>query len=442
MKQERDTDHRPLATDHSHCDLVIVGGGLIGGSLACALAGTGLAVTLVEAVAADAPLQPSYDERVIALSLGSRRILEAIGLWADIAPEAEPILRVHVSDRGHWGFTRLDQAELGVEALGYVVPARAIGLAIRGALAAADRVEQRCPARLTGYRVRGDGVDLDVQDPDASQRLRARLLVAADGGDSVIRRELGVMTDERAYDHDAVITTVTPARPQRGTAFERFTETGPLALLPMTEGRYSVVWTCRAEETPEILALPDDRFLARLQERFGYRLGRLRQASPRRAYPLKLLLARETVHPRLVLIGNAAHTLHPVAGQGFNLGLRDVAALAEVLALAAEHSADPGAAQVLADYLGWRGWDQRRTATVTDALARLFVNPWLPLRLTRNLGMIGLDLLPPARRMVAQRFMGTAGRLPRLARGLSLSPRPPQPGPASGDGTQGADCSR
>ncbi|MBV5275621.1 MAG: 2-octaprenyl-6-methoxyphenyl hydroxylase [Lamprocystis purpurea] len=428
MHPEPSTRHSSPAPCQAQFDLVIVGGGLIGGSLACALADTGLRVAVIEAVAADAAVQPSYDERVIALSLGSRRILGAMGLWDGIAPEAEPILRVHIAERGGCGTTRLDHAELGVEALGYVASARAMGAAIRAVLAAAPQVEWLCPARVTSQRLHADRVDLEVQCGGETRRLSTRLLVAADGGDSLIRRDQGIAVEERAYEQQAVITTVTPDRPRTGWAFERFTDTGPLALLPMTGGRYSVVWTCRDTETAALLGLSDADFLARLQGRFGFRLGRLGQAAPRRAYPLKLLLTRETIRPRLVLIGNAAHTLHPVAGQGFNLGLRDVAALAEVLAPIGEPTGepgfDPGAATVLEAYRAWRGRDQQRTATLTDTLARLFVNPWLPLRLGRNLGLLGLDLLPPARRAVARHFMGTGGRAPRLARGLPLSRNP------------------
>lgn len=420
MSHRRDTDHRPLATDHDY-DLVIVGGGLIGGALACALGQSGLRIAIVEAVAADAANQPSYDERVIALSLGSRRILEGIGLWGAIAPAAGPILRVHVSERGACGFVRLDQAELGVEALGYVTPVRAIGAATRPALAAAPAVEWLCPAQLDRLRHEGDdAVVLEVRGPGGTRRLRARLVVAADGGDSAVRRAAGIETEERPYGQDAIITTVTPDRPRPGWAFERFTETGPLAMLPMTEGRWSVVWTCRQEETADLLALRDDAFLARLQGRFGWRLGRLGQAAARRAYPLRLRLASRTTGPRLVLIGNAAQTLHPVAGQGFNLGLRDVAALAEVLAAAAVDAADPGRPQVLDQYREWRGRDQQVTAALTDTLARLFTVPWMPARLARNAGLMGLDLLPSARRQLARHFMGQGGRMPRLARGLPL----------------------
>ncbi|MBK1716506.1 2-octaprenyl-6-methoxyphenyl hydroxylase [Thiocystis violacea] len=401
-------------------DLVIIGAGLVGGSLACALSATPLRVALIEAAPPRAGSRPSYDERVIALSLGSRRIFDAIGVWPDMAPEAEPILEVQVSDRGHCGFSRLHHAEEGVEALGYVVPARVMGQAIHGAIQYAPNLEVFCPARLVHHEVRGDGVDLEVQLDEERVRFRTRLLVAADGGDSAVRDQLDLKMTGHAYGHDAIITTVTPDRTRPGLAFERFTDSGPLAMLPMTSGRYSVVWTCREQETADLLALSDADFLARLQTRFGYRLGRLREAAPRHAYPLKLALIRDSVRERLVLIGNAAHTLHPVAGQGFNLGLRDVAALAEVVTLAANRSDDPGAASTLADYRRWRRRDQVGTAHLTDTLARLFVIPWAPVRVARNLGLLGLDLTPAARHLVARRFMGLDGRLPRLARGLSL----------------------
>jgi len=412
-------------------DLVIVGGGLVGGSLACALSGSGLKVCSIEAVAADAASQPSYDERVIALAWGSRRILEGIGLWGQIAPGAEAIHQIHISERGGFGFAHLDRAEQGVEALGYVAPARLLGTAIRGSLGegagpGVGGLTLLCPARLLGLRMQSDGVDLEVSVAGASRTLRARLLVAADGGDSFVRRRLGLAVRERPYGHDAVITTVTPDRPRPNTAYERFTDTGPLAMLPMTEGRWSVVWTAREADTQTLLRLSDAAFLARLQDRFGYRLGGLTRLGRRVSYPLRQVMAREPVGDRLVLIGNAAHTLHPVAGQGFNLGLRDVAALAEVLADAARAGSDPGGTAVLDAYRRQRGRDQADAALVTDALARLFVNPWGPLRFARDLGLVGLDLVPGARRLLARRFMGIStdagGRQPRLSRGLSLEP--------------------
>lgn len=398
-------------------DLAIVGGGLVGGSLACALGRAGLRVCVVEAVSPRAQVQPSYDERVIALSWGSRAILDGAGLWPSITAEAEPIKQIHVSDRGHFGFARLDHREEGVEALGYVAPARLIGRAIQAGL---DGVDMLCPASLVGFRIREDRVDLEVTVGGESRVLSTSLLVAADGGDSAIRHRMGFAVVERGYGHNAVISTVTADHPRPGWAFERFTDSGPLAMLPMSAGRYSVVWTAREHEFGEILNLDDEAFLRRLQVRFGYRLGGLSRPGRRVAYPLVLRLTRDPVRERLVLIGNAAHTLHPVAGQGFNLGLRDVAALAQVATDAVRQGRDPGGQKALDDYRKFRGRDQFSVGNSTDLLARLFVNPWTPLRWARDLGLVGLDLLPPVRHRLARRFMGITGNMPRLARGLPL----------------------
>ncbi len=409
-------------------DLVIIGGGLVGGSLACALRGSGLRVGVVEAVAPNAASHPSYDERVIALSLGSRRIFGGLGIWDDLSADAEPIRHVHVSDRGHFGFAHLEADDEGVEALGYVAPARAIGQALEACLSAGDDIELMRPARLVGMRQQPDAWNIEVTVDGSSRLLRSALLVAADGGDSAIRRRLGLPVREHSYGYDAIISTVTPERPRPQTAFERFTDSGPLAMLPMTEGRWSVVWTARDSDTAGILALDDKGFLAELQRRFGHRLGRLTRPGRRIAYPLRLVLAKQLTRPRLALIGNAAHTLHPVAGQGFNLGLRDVAELADLLAEAQQTGRDPGGHAVLNGYRERRGRDQAGVALLTDGLARLFTNPWTPVRLGRNLGMLGLDLLPPARHLLARRFMGTGGRLPRLARGLSVGGSDPAAG--------------
>lgn len=410
-------------------DLVIIGGGLVGGSLACALGGSGLRVAVVEATsprqpaAGSAPPPAQYDERVIALSLGSRRVFEGLGIWPALADAAEPIRRVHVSDRGRFGFAHLDAADEGVEALGYVTPARAIGAAIEGCLAGAAGVELLRPARLAGLRIQSDHADLEVTVAGVSRLLRARLVVAADGGDSAVRRRLKLGVRERRYAYDAIISTVTPDVPKPGVAYERFTDSGPLAMLPMTGGRWSVVWTAHERDTPALLALDDDAFLAALRERFGARLGQLREPGRRIAYPLRLVLAREITRPRVALVGNAAHTLHPVAGQGFNLGLRDVAELADLLVEAQVTGRDPGGPAVLNGYRRRRGPDQRNVALVTDTLARLFVNPFPPVRAARDAGMLALDLCPPARHAAARRFMGLGGRLPRLARGLPAASR-------------------
>lgn len=413
-------------------DLVIIGGGLVGASLAVALAETGLRITLVEASAADTPAHPSYDERVIALSLGSVRIFQGMGLWPEIAPDAAPIQHVHVSDRGHFGFAHLDAEDEGVPALGYVAPARVMGAALSARMAASPRIRVLRPGRLQGLQITKERVSLEVAVAGESQLLRAALLVAADGGESTVRKRLGLRVRARDYGYDAIIATVTPeqipAATRPGTAFERFTDSGPLALLPMTEGRYGVVWTAPRSESATILGLSDEAFIAALQTRFGSRLGELTRPSRRRAYPLRLMLAKQLTRERLLLIGNAAHTLHPVAGQGFNLGLRDVAEVADLLVDAQRTAKDFGGPAVLGPYRRRRVGDQALIAGLTDGLARLFVNPWGPVRVGRNLGLLGLDLVPMARHHLARRFMGASGRQPRLARGLpAASALPPVP---------------
>ncbi|MGD2083830.1 MAG: 2-octaprenyl-6-methoxyphenyl hydroxylase [Chromatiales bacterium] len=401
-------------------DVLVVGGGMVGAGLAAAVAGSGLRIGVAEAHPFGSRAQPSYDDRAIALAQGSRGILEAMGVWEALAPEAEPILRIHVSDRGHFGFARLDHRAEGVDALGYVTTGRSLGRAILPAVEAASDCRMLCPARVEGLRVEADAVRVTLLREGERSEMSARLLVAADGGQSRVREQLGIGVREWTYGHHAVIANLTAQADHRGTAYERFTDTGPLAMLPLTQGRCALVWTVRDEEVEEIMGLEDSRFLQRLQARFGYRLGRLERVGRRSAYPLRLIEAREHVRPRVALLGNAAHTVHPVAGQGLNLSIRDVAVLADLLAEAASHGGDPGSADLLQRYAAWRRADQRTVLMATDLLVRLFANPLPPLRLLRNLGMLGVDLAPGVKHLLARQAMGLRGRMPRLSRGLRL----------------------
>lgn len=401
-------------------DILIGGGGLVGASLACALSGHGLRIGLIEAVPYGEPGQPSYDDRAIALAAGTQRIFTGMGLWPALESRVTPIHRIHVSDRGRFGFARLDRAEEGVPALGYVALGRDLGAVLSERLAACADVELIAPARVSGVESGVDAAQVRVADDTGERVLATRLLVAADGAQSTLRDLLEIPTTTWEYGQTALIANITPERPHANVAYERFTDTGPLALLPMSDDRCALVWTLRDDQVETILALDDTAFLARLQERFGQRLGRLLRVGRRSAYPLRLVRARESVRPRLALIGNAAHTLHPIAGQGFNLGLRDVAALAEVLLDARRDGRDIGAAAVLARYSDWRQGDHRRVIAFTDGLTRVFASPLPPLAMARDLGMLALDLCPPAKRLFARLTMGRAGRLPRLARGLEL----------------------
>lgn len=403
-------------------DIVIAGGGMVGASLAVALAALPLRTLVVEATPPSDAAQPSYDDRATAISESSRRILEGIGCWSALADHVAPMRTIHVSERGAFGATRLAARDQGLASFGHVVENRALGAALWERVRSAPGLTAWAPARAVGLTQDEERVRVSVARGNADPlEVHARLLVAADGARSPTREMAGIGHDVRDYGQVAVIANVTPATDHAGAAFERFTPSGPLAVLPLTRGRVTVVWTQSPEQAAATMALDDADFLAGLQAAFGYRLGALRKAGRRACYSLSLVQARAWHAGRVVLAGNAAHGIHPVAGQGFNLGLRDVAALAELVARQGA-GGDPGAAALREEYAEWREADRVRTVRDTDGLVQLFASEFAPLRAGRRLGLVGLDLFPPARAALARRGMGLAGRLPRLALGQSLSP--------------------
>lgn len=400
-------------------DVAIIGGGMVGASLAVALLPLGLRLALIESIPFGAATQPSFDERTTALSNGSRRILTGMGVWPEIAGEAMPIRRIHVSDQGRFGFARLEAKEQGVEALGFVVPNRVLGAALWRRLAANASCAVLAPARVVDVKTEAERVQVSIAANGGETRtLFTRLVVVADGAQSTIRTALGVEATTWDYGQSAIIANVEMQRDHDNVAYERFTPTGPMALLPVRERCCAVIWTLSPEAAAETLALDDTRFLAALQDKFGFRMGRFLRVGKRSAYPLTLTRAQERVGTRVVIIGNAAQGLHPIAGQGFNLGLRDVATLAEVIADDPEHI---GEREPLARYDEWRRRDRRSVIAFTDGLVRLFGNPLLPVKMVRDIGMLFFDLTPPAKDALAALSMGVAGRLPRLARGRDLS---------------------
>lgn len=387
----------------THADIAIIGGGLVGASLALALQPLarerGWKITLVEPFAPGNGYQPSYDARSSALSYGTRLIYEHLGVWEAIARHAEPIRNIHVSDRGRFGATTLEAAEAGVPALGYVVENAWLGQCLWAALDP-ERVSWRCPAEVTGLRAEPNGYRLTLAD---ETQLTCSLAVLADGGRSGLRDQLGVEVKVREYDQTALIANVSFNQPHNGQAFERFTDDGPLALLPLPDNRCALVWTRKPADAKRLQALPDAAFLAQLQQSFGYRLGTLTQVGARSLYPLALAEAREQVRRNLVVLGNAAHSLHPIAGQGFNLSLRDVQALAQALV---GSDAPPGELAALQGYLAAQQRDQQWTIGFSDQVTRLFSQPGRWVAHGRNLGLLGLDLLPPARQWFARQAMG------------------------------------
>ena len=402
-------------------DVLIVGGGMVGASLALALRHTGLRLGVIEAVPYGATTQPSYDDRSVALAYGSRRIYTGMGVWQRIEEGGvTPIRRIHVSDRGHFGSARLDSDAMGVEAMGYVVENRVLGAALMQLLAESENIDLISPAEMNDVEFTEHAARVSVMQSGVPRSLSARLLVAADGGRSVVRTRLGIETMREEYDQRAVVTNITLERPHGGVAYERFTEHGPLALLPMSDNRCSVVWSLPPAVAERMLALSDVEFLQQLHVCFGDRLGAFVKTGTRHSYPLTRTRVAEHVRSRLVLIGNAAHTLHPVAGQGFNLGLRDVAVLAQVLVDAQSTRGNIGDLANLRRYALWRRRDNIAVSAFTDGLVRVFSNALPPVVMARNLGLLLLDLMPPAKRGLMRRTMGLAGRLPRLARGLPL----------------------
>lgn len=387
----------------THADIAIIGGGLVGASLALALQPLarerGWTITLVEPFAPGNGYQPSYDARSSALSYGTRLIYEHLGVWAAIARHAEPIRNIHVSDRGRFGATTLEAAEAGVPALGYVVENAWLGQCLWAALDP-ERVSWRCPAEVTALRAELNGYRLTLAD---ETQLTCSLAVLADGGRSGLRDQLGVEVKVREYDQTALIANVSFNQPHNGQAFERFTDDGPLALLPLPDNRCALVWTRKPVDAKCLQALPDAAFLAQLQQSFGYRLGTLTQVGARSLYPLALAEAREQVRRNLVVLGNAAHSLHPIAGQGFNLSLRDVQALAQALAAS---DTPPGELAALQGYVAAQQRDQQWTIGFSDQVTRLFSQPGRWVAHGRNLGLLGLDLLPPARQWFARQAMG------------------------------------
>jgi len=407
-------------------DVAIVGGGMVGATLAVALAPLNLRVALIEAIPHNAAAQPSFDERTTALSNGSRRILEAIGVWSALDAAATPIAKIHVSDQGRFGFARIDAKEQGLKAMGYVVANRALGSALWSRLSSQE-TKVFCPAVLSGLTANDEAVKIEFAESGAKIAIDAKLIVAADGTQSVVRSAFGVAAEVRDYGQTAVITTVLPQRFHDNVAYERFTPEGPLALLPLDGGRCTLVLTLAKDAAQSALAWSDQEFLAEVQRRFGFRLGRFLKVGRRVPYPLSLTQSERTSAPRCVIIGNAAQGLHPVAGMGFNLGLRDVASLAELIAenargaADARKHADPGNAQLLHEYDAWRRADRGGVIAFTDGLVRMFSNPSSVVARVRNLGLLAFDLLPPAKSALSRLSTGGGGRVPKLARGVALT---------------------
>lgn len=387
--------------------LAIIGGGLVGASLALALQkgakARGWTIELIEPFEPGSEYQPSYDARSTALSYGTRLIYQRLGVWEQIAQRAEPITQIQVSDRGRAGATRLDAKTEQVPALGYVVENAWIGHCLWQALDD-EVVGRRCPAEVERMQPVVEGFRLSLT---GGKQLDCDLAVLADGGRSALREQLGIDIKRTPYGQTALIANVTPGKPHGGQAFERFTDAGPMALLPLQDNRCALVWTRPEQDAARLVALSEAEFLGELQQAFGYRLGGFQQVGARHLYPLELIEAEEQVRSSLVVLGNAAHSLHPIAGQGYNLSLRDTEALAAALL---DSPARPGDLAVLLAYQRRQRSDQRLTVGFSDRVTQLFGDSGSLSVAGRNLGLLGLDLLPPAKTWFARQAMGLGVR--------------------------------
>jgi len=400
-------------------DVLISGGGMVGLPLGLALAQGGLKTVIADAAPPAKVLDPAFDGRVSALAYASVRMLGALGVWGELAPHAQPIREILVTD-GQAGkpaspfSLHFDAQEVGADSLGHIAENRHIRAALYQAVGAAANLELMAPAAVTSLTVEAGGAIARLAD---GEEIFASLVIAADGRESVLRAQMGMQIIGWSYPQTGIVATVEHEKPHNGVAYEHFLPSGPFAILPMTGNRSSLVWTEAKTKAPALLALDEAGFNAELARRFGAHLGATKSAGPRWSYPLSFHLARDFVKPRFALAGDCAHGIHPIAGQGLNLGLKDAAALAEVLLDAARLGRDIGALDTLKRYERWRRFDSFALAASTDALNRLFSNDIAPLRHLRDLGLGIVDSIGPARRFFMRHAGGDIGKLPRLMKG-------------------------
>jgi len=391
-------------------DILIVGAGLVGASLACALEGRGYRVALAEA-ALPAATAPGFDERKLALSAASLNALSALGVLAKLGTAPTPIRRLHVSRAGDFGSVRLAASDVGRDGFGAVVLARELGMALEARLAELAGLQRFRPAQVTALAHAADGVDVQLKEGEGERRVSARLLVAADGTRSFTRGALGIGTQDHDYAQTLFVCSLATDRANDGTAYERFTEHGPVALLPMARDYGAICAVARAD-AERILALDDAGYAGYFQARFGWRAGRVLRVGTRSAYPLARVVAERLTATRALLMGNAAQTIHPIGAQGFNLGLRDALTLAELL-----DGGDPGSDTLLADYVDARREDRERTLAFSDGLARITANDSFPMHVLRSLGLLAVGNSADLSLPIVSAAMGFRGKVPALARG-------------------------
>lgn len=400
----------------SQYDIAVVGGGLVGSSLACALASSSYKIALIDSqLLAEIELKAdSLDGRSIALALSSKKMLSALGLWDNFQEHATAIKKIHISDQGRFGATRLDSSRYEVESFGYLVPADYLIHALNNQVDSSGNVTRIQPYKVSAIENNSDHV---ILKQDEGETIQASLLIAADGAKSFIREALGIEVEEKQYQQSAVVGSVECDQAHNNTAYERFTDEGPLALLPREGNRCGFIWMNPTEAAENHLTLSDQAFKDKLQQAFGFRLGHFQSVSKRFAYPLALLMSEQRVQQRVVLIGNAAQTLHPIAGQGLNLALRDIAELVEILDQNDLNSID----EKLIDYENKRQPDIEKTIRFTDRLNFLFNADYPVLKQSRGLGLAMLGAIPVLEERIVKQNLGEAGSDANLLRGNAVS---------------------
>lgn len=415
-------------------EAVIVGAGMAGMTLAHALASAGIEVAVVDRADPANFTDAAFDGRTTAIATGSANVLEGIGLWPDLAPKSCPIDTIRVSDGDALMFLHFDHHEVGDDPMGYILENRDIRGPMLAAAAASPQIDFLAPAIIETVTRGTGGVSIKLEDGvNGVREIRARVIFACDGRGSSLRQEARIPVTEWRYDQSSFVCTIAHERPHQNIAHERFLPGGPFAILPMRdldkplktatgELRHaaSIVWSESNDLVPAIKGFDDDAFTAELAQRIGGFLGEIALASPRWVHPLGLSHAARYTDQRLALVGDAAHAIHPIAGQGLNMGIRDVAALAEVVVDARRLGRDIGDPDILADYERWRRFDNLLLAVVTDNLTRLFSNDIAPLRAARDLGLGIVNAIPAARKFSMRHAMGVVGDLPRLVRGEAL----------------------
>ncbi|EHE7897679.1 2-octaprenyl-6-methoxyphenyl hydroxylase [Vibrio parahaemolyticus] len=388
-------------------DVVIAGGAMAGATLALAiehLSQGALRVAVVEPFKAQSDQHPGFDSRSIALSYGTVNLLRHLELWSAIEPFTTPIEHIHVSDRSHAGMTDITKHDVGVEALGYVVELADVGRVYQELLTHSTAIDLYCPDSAKHITRTQENVTLELA---SGELLNAKLLVAADGAVSQCCQQIGLELSEHDFDQVAVIANIVTQEPHQGRAFERFTENGPVALLPMSDNRMSLVWCLRPDEAQIVMELSESEFLERLQQDFGWRLGAMQKVGLRASYPLLLRHRKQNISHRFAIVGNAAQTLHPIAGQGFNLGIRDVVTLAEELVKQGE---DVGRYQGLIRFSQRREADRNETIWLTSSLVHVFSNDLLAMRIGRNTALAAMDNLSIFKQPLLRHTLGLVKR--------------------------------